>query len=331
MAETGQAVADDTRLGEDHISIEEQVRIAQEIAAEKVPEKTTANLDAVVDATVSRELEQLRLEEGRFEFQQRRARLFSMSGLFAQKDVTGQMALAQAMVKIELGESMGFTPAESLQGIYVINGVTSIAAALRAARMQAAGYDWRIDWLGTEDECTGCRLWLYKHGKPVMKPQTDESGKIITQDGKPVMVQVSEAFTIKDATRMLTTIYVDNPQFPGDFKKRTRKRVSILEKDNWQMSPRNLYFARAVTNLQRFHAPAVLNINIASREELEDGTIFDENGRASADHTETQEPRGSIAAAASVADEKLRKIGIQRDTGEEVSDHKPGKQKGFDL
>ena len=44
-----------------------------------------------------------------FEFQQRAARLFAMSGLFA--DIKGQspeQSIAQAFVKISLGESVGF-------------------------------------------------------------------------------------------------------------------------------------------------------------------------------------------------------------------------------
>lgn len=247
---------------EEELTIEEQARIAAEVAAAPTPEKTASiKLDDIADATISRELERLHLEEGRFEFQQRRAKLFASSGLFTIKGVTGNMAIAQAMVKIELGESMGFTPAESLQGIHVINGVTSIASALRAARMQAAGYDWRIDWLGTREHCTGCRLWLYCQGKPVMKPKRKENGDVFLDgDKKPVMEQVYEEFTEADAKKMLTTVWEDNK----------KRRVSILEKENWKMSPRNMYFARAVTNLQRFHAPRVLNVNIASTEELLD-------------------------------------------------------------
>ena len=192
------------------------------------------------------ERERLRFEEERFTFQQRRARLYAKSGLFAgQKDLTEEQAIAQAMVRIELGASMGFSEAESLQGIRVINGETAIAAALRAARMQSAGYAWSIEWMGTEDAPAGCRLWLYFKGKPLLDPQ-----------GK----HVSVAFTKTDAQKMLTTIWENNQ----------KKRVSILEKENWKMSPKNMYFARAVTNAQRFYAPGVLSVNIPSIEEAQD-------------------------------------------------------------
>jgi hypothetical protein len=231
-------------------------------AAAAEPETETPLLDAAVEAQHQRDLAKLNFEEKRFDFQQRRARLFSCSGLFAVKGVDGQQAIAQAMVKIELGESMGFSPAEALQGINVINGVTAISAAMRAARMQAAGYSWEIDWLGTEQECTGCRLWLYIKGKPLMKQRRDDGGQPLysQQDGTPIMEHVSVAYTKADAQKMLTTVWENNE----------KKRVSILEKDNWKMSPKNMYFARAITNAQRWHAPAALSINLPSVEEALD-------------------------------------------------------------
>lgn len=192
------------------------------------------------------ERERLRFEEERFTFQQRRARLYAKSGLFAsQKDLSEDQAIAQAMVRIELGASMGFSEAESLQGIRVINGETAIAAALRAARMQAAGYTWVLEWYGTEAAPTGCRVWPSYKGRP-----------IIGKDGAPVSV----AFLEVDAKKMLTTVWENN----------VKKRTSILEKENWKMSPRNMYFARAITNTQRFYAPGVLSVNLPSIEEAMD-------------------------------------------------------------
>lgn len=235
---------------------QEQIRIAKEAAQFSAPAKPKERLlDEILENATARRVQEVRADEMRFEFQQRRAKLFASSGLFTVKGVDGNMAIAQAMVKIELGEAMGFTPAESLQGINIINGVTSISSALRASKMQAGGYGWTIQWLGNENECTGCRLWLTYRGRPIV----DRNGD-----------QVSEAFTQVDAGKMLTTIYKDDPKFPGDYKKRIKTRVSILEKENWQMSPRNMYFARAITNAQRFYAPSALNVNILSTEEAYD-------------------------------------------------------------
>ena len=50
----------------------------------------------------------------RFQLEQRMARLFVASGLFSDiKGQTEEQAIAQAWVKIGLGASMGFSPAES--------------------------------------------------------------------------------------------------------------------------------------------------------------------------------------------------------------------------
>ena len=157
------------------------------------------------------------------------------------------------MVRIDLGESLGFTPAQSLQGVHIINGATAISSALRADRMMRFGYSWDIEWIaGKAGECEGCRLWLKYKGRPML----DRSGNA-----------VSEAFTKADAQKMLTTLWDD---------KGGKRRASILEKENWQMSPRNMYFARAVSNAQRFYAPHVLSASIPSMEEAEDFDITEE-------------------------------------------------------
>ncbi len=94
----------------------------------------------------------------RFELEQRMAKLFAMSGLFADiKGTTQEMAIAQAYVKIAMGGSMGFSPAESCAGIDIIQGRPSVGSQLRAARMQRAGYSWRIDRLDDE----GCELTIF--------------------------------------------------------------------------------------------------------------------------------------------------------------------------
>lgn len=219
---------------------------------DEIPAPAAYDLNAVVDETVAREKASLQIRMDSFSFQQRRAKMFAVSGLFAVKGVTVDTAIAIAMVKIELGEALGFGPAEALQYIHVINGVTSISAAARAARMQLAGYSWDIDLIGGRDKCEGCTIWLKYRGKTV-----------VDRNGQPV----SESFTKADATAMLTTVWDD--------KTKSKRRCSILEKDNWKMSPRNMYFARAITNTQRFYAPGVLNPSLLSTEEAMDIDVVD--------------------------------------------------------
>lgn len=221
-------------------------------------------LGQIADETQRKELTGALVEQQKFELNQRRAKMFSVSGLFEDtKNVTpgSQVGVARAMVKIELGASMGFSAAEALQGIHVINGQTAISSALRAGRMQAAGYDWEIQWHGSETACTGCTLWLLKDGKPLLVHRRDKDGNILfDQDGNAIVDQAHVSFLESDAKRMMTTQWVNNQ----------KQRVSILEKDNWKMSPRNMYFARAVTNAQRFYAPKVLSVSLMSVEEAED-------------------------------------------------------------
>lgn len=112
-----------------------------------------------------------------FEFQQRAARLFATSGLFS--DIKGQsheQSIAQAFVKIALGQSMGFSPAESMTGIDIVQGRTAIGASLRAARMQRAGFSWRF----TKHDDKGCIMRVFG-------PNGEELGE--------------SAFTAEDATR----------------------------------------------------------------------------------------------------------------------------------
>lgn len=231
-------------------------------------------LTAVLDETQRKQATSIMIEEQKFVLSQRRAKMYSMSGLFADKDIPpgSEVGVARAMVKIELGASMGFAEAEALQGIYVINGQTCVASALRAGRMQSAGYDWDVAWHGTEDECTGVTLWMKYQGKPMMVPVRNEKGEPLKNDaGELVTQQARSSFKKVDAQRMLTTMWVE------ENGKNVKKRVSILEKDNWKMSGRNMYFARAVTNAQRFFAPKVMSANLMSVEEAIDlESVIDE-------------------------------------------------------
>ena len=169
----------------------------------------------------------------KFEFQQRAAKLFAMSGLFADiKGQTVEQALAQAFVKIALGESMGFSPAESMTGIDIIQGRVAVSANMRAARMQRSGYGWDILQL---DE-TACRLRMKFNGQIIM--QENEYGESV-----PAVV----SFTMADAVK-----------------------AHLAGKDNYKKNPRNMLFCRTITNAQRWYAPGVLSMNILSSEEAVD-------------------------------------------------------------
>lgn len=174
----------------------------------------------------------------KFELQQRSARLFAMSGLFADiKGQTPEQSIAQAFVKISLGDAMGFNPAESMTGIDLIQGRVAVGSSLRAARMQRAGYSWDI--LQLDDK--GCRLRLKFKADYLMCEEVD--GK--TGDTRQVPVIVS--FMVEDAAR-----------------------AGLIAKDNYKKNPRNMFFARAITNAQRWFAPGILGVDILSTEEAID-------------------------------------------------------------
>ena len=225
-----------------------------------------------VGESEQRARDQIILTSEMFKHKQRLAGLFALSGCFSDiKGKTQQQALAQAFVKMELGASMGFTDAESMQGINLIQGTPSISAQLRAARMQRAGYSWEIDWFeDAQGNCTGCRLWLSHNGHPVLKPKRDEDGNVILNDDQqPIHEQVNVGFLKKDAEKLMTKIW-DVPQ-PGT-RDKTFRVASVLEKDNWKNTPMNMYFSRAVTNLQRWYAPGVLSANLPTTDEVLDGS-----------------------------------------------------------
>lgn len=214
------------------LPIQETAQLAPQPITKPQETSELRMLYEIADSTQKAQIAGLMVRQQDFAFQQRLAKLFSKSGMFGQvKNLSEEEAIAQAMVKIELGASMGFSPAESMMGIHVIQGQAAISAALRAARMQASGYDWDVEFLG-DDGRQGCTVWLRRGGKPMV----DRQGG-----------QISVSFTADDA-----------------------HANGLLGKDNWKKNPRNMYFARAITNAQRFYAPAVLNVNLLSVEEAQD-------------------------------------------------------------
>lgn len=221
---------------------------------DQVPVSEQPKLAAAIERTIEEQQSRLTFAASKFEFDQRRAKVYAISGMFGGKPgdkITLEEAVAQALVRIELGESMGFSAAESLQGINVIANRAAVSAELQAARMQAAGFGWDVEfhWAGREyeSECTGCTLWM----KFRQRPMLDHSGQ-----------QVSVSFLKSHALQMKTTIWENG----------AKKRVTLLEK--WEHGEgalkEDMYFARAITRLRRRHAPAVMSPSVLSIDEAMD-------------------------------------------------------------
>jgi hypothetical protein len=106
------------------------------------------------------------------------AALMAKSGCFADiKSSDEETAIAKAVVKIAIGRDYGFSAAESMQHIELIQGRPSIAAHGRAAKMKAAGYSWKFE----QFDSSVCKLLVF-----------DKRGEAIGDS----------TFTIEDAKRM---------------------------------------------------------------------------------------------------------------------------------
>jgi hypothetical protein len=199
---------------------------------------------SMVTGSRADERDQLILMRAKFDYAQRIAKLFAVSGCFADvKDTREEVAIAKALVKIKLGESMGFTEAEAMSGIDIIQGRVAVGANLRAARMQRSGFSW--PQMIVNDK--GCWIPLMFKGEPLMHQKVDEDGQTVIVNGAPVMVQVVVSFTLKDA------------QLAG-----------LSAKDNYKKDPSSMFFARAITRAQRRYGPGVLGIDILDTYEAGD-------------------------------------------------------------
>ena len=261
--------------------LQEETTTREATEAEAATASRGIKLDDILDETARAEFARQKVREDAFDFQQRRAKMFAASGLFGAKGDSRQ-AIAQAMVKIELGESLGLTPAESLQGIYLVNGVTSISSAVRASRMQRSGYSWRMLWHeNKEGACVGVTLYLYYQGKPLKEFR--RVGDALEE------VQASVSFLEADAK------HIDNFSKPGSA---------------WKKSVRNMYFARAISNAQQFYAPGCLSINIASTEEAMDmEDLIQETETRRAEQPEIQMPRRTMPTVATASPDVMSSAG----------------------
>lgn len=257
---------------------------AQGLLDRIVSESEVARRDAVI------------VRRAEFDQKQRLARMFANSGCFQDidKDEQGNwlpedVSIARAMVKIELGESMGFSAAESVTGIDIIKGRVAVGASLRGARMQRAGFSW--PQMAVTDK--GCWMPLCFKGEPMMCPKVDEDGKPVMENGKPVMVQVVVSFAEKDAK---TLGLLD-------------KTASMYKKD-----PSSMYFARTITRAQRRYGPGVLGVDALDTyeaKEIAEASPAGESRRVAAEFGVTS-TLGTKQAAAEVGEAKIAQMEAER-------------------
>ncbi len=214
--------------------------------AEPQAKRTNADLlEQIVSTGAIGERDRILLLRAELDYEQRLSKLFAKSGLFADvKGVSEEEAIARCFVKIALGKSMGFSAAESLQGIDVIQNRLAIGAHLRAARFQRAGFSW--PGMIVRDE--GCWIPLFFQNRPMLQQKVSEAGDLVFDaNNEPVMVNVVVSYTRKDA-----------------------ERAGLWTKDNYKRMPSDMMFARAITRAQRRYGPGVLGVDVLDTYEAQD-------------------------------------------------------------
>lgn len=232
------------------------------------PAQLSELLDQVISESEQSRKEKIILQNAELNHKQRLAKAFAESGCFADmKDKNGtplpkEQAIGIALVKIELGEAMGFTAAESMTGIDIIKGRMAIGASLRAARMQRAGFSWKFLQLDN----AGCSLAGYFKGRPLLDERNN-----------PAVV----SFTEVDA------------KMQGLLGK---------EGSNYTRCPSDMYFARCITRFQRRYGPGVLGLDIPDTYEAmalpAEGTMTQMPKRKSEAQAETKAIAEVVAKAA---------------------------------
>lgn len=127
---------------------------------------------------------------------------------------------AAAAVKILMGRALGFGMIQSMTGLHIVEGRPTIGANLMAHAVKQSGrYDYRVIE-HTDDHCT--IRFMERAGAAV--------------DGKPQWMELGTSeFSLEDAGR-----------------------AGLLKPNsNWEKWPRNMLFARALSNGVRWHCPDV--------------------------------------------------------------------------
>jgi hypothetical protein len=131
----------------------------------------------------------------------------------------------QAMTKLMLGRDLGLSATASMTGIYLVEGRIELGSNLQAQMIRTwlglggERYDFEVE--GPTDE--GCAVTIYRANPGVTYGDRDNYERL----GRAV------------------------------FAKADAQKAGLLGKDNWKKYPRNMYFARAMSNAIAFFCPEV--------------------------------------------------------------------------
>jgi hypothetical protein len=166
------------------------------------------------------------------------AKMFSASGFFADaKDAS------QCGVKVLAGLEMGFGGFASMTGIHIIKGKPSVGAGLMASAVKRhPNYNYRV----VEHTDTICRIEFFEKW-----------------DGKMVSAGTSEV-TMKEIVDAKLHLEWD------------KQSSQWKEKHNWKAYPKNMLFARAMSNGVKWFCPDVFDAPVYTPDEL--GATVDSEG-----------------------------------------------------
>ncbi len=160
------------------------------------------------------------ITNGEIDMLLRLANGLSKSGFF--KDAKQQ---TQAFAKLLFGRDLGLSATQAMTDIHIVEGKPEMSANLQASKVLASDrYDYRI----TEHDDTKCSIEF----GPYPAPGKDGTGTWLAW---PQSFGIS-TFTMKDA-----------------------EQAGLAGKNNWKHYPRNMLFARAMSNGVAWYCPDVTN------------------------------------------------------------------------
>ena len=158
------------------------------------------------------------------------AQLFAESGMFSDA-----RQMAQAFVKIMAGGAMGFDPFASMNGIHIIQGKPSMGAGLIAAAIDRhTEYDYEV----LEHDTKQCVIKFLKR-----------------RNGEWVQAGVS-SFTMEDA------------RIAKVWNGKDKKMEALADRPTWKSYPRNMLYARAMSNGARWYCAGVFGGSVYTPEEM---------------------------------------------------------------
>lgn len=154
--------------------------------------------------------------------------------LFAQSRMFSDVqSAAQAAVKIMAGSELGLTPFQSMSSLHVVKGKITPSADLLARKVKESGkYNYRV----LKHSATECVIEFLENGQPVGQSSlTMAEAKAANMD-----------------------------------KEWDKESKSFKDKLTWKNFPKNMLFARAISNGVRWFCPDVVTATMYVADELSD-------------------------------------------------------------